>query len=569
MPRMRALHSGLAIVLGSLVGLPVLQRRAGLPVPSSSGGNGNGNGATTTVAGDAGNSGNGSGPGGSLLGGVEEAGAADSATAMLDGGFACVKNTSQYDIPGNGCDDDDDGIIDNVLICDSTLTATGTANDFMSAMGVCRVSADANHWGVVSASYTDGHSQTTAGTMSFDQQHGILSTFGSTLVPREGYMLGALSSGSATALDSDNGPINLGFAGEFKGEKNGMQGPSTATGNSGDVPTGFPQSSATCKVSSVVNDVIDLKVQIRVPTNAKGLSFDFNFMSGEWPDYVCSNFNDSFIAYLSSAAFNSGAPGNISFDTSGNPISVNNNFFQACTAGVQTGCDGNTTATSTCTLGPDQLAGTGFAAESPPQSYCGSGTSTSGGGTGWLTSQAPVQPGEVISLEFLIWDTGDESYDSSVLLDHLAWVPDPLPGRALITIPSPPRPPRRRLRSETAHRQSERPRTSFEVTGPLHECERARAQPALPPAEALAFTSTETLTFAFKLAAPSTAPLSGEVTQPTSFAAATGPPFTIPETLPCRSATVLPTPSAILAPRSPTPIATFRTSGRFFSSAAL
>ena len=86
------------------------------------------------------------------------------------------------------------------------------------------------------------------------------------------------------------------------------------------------------------------------------------------------------------------------------------------------------------------FAGTGFAADTPPQAYCLGGTSTSGGGTGWLTSQAPVQPGEIISLEFLIWDTGDESYDSSVLLDNLTWVPDPLPPTP-ITIPSPPPPP--------------------------------------------------------------------------------------------------------------------------------
>jgi hypothetical protein len=355
---------------------------------------------------------------------------------VIDGGSQCVMNTSQYDIPGNGCDDDDDGIIDNVLVCDDGLPAAGVAGQFLQALGVCRVSADTAHWGVVSASYTDGHSQTTAGAMNFDSQHGLLSTFGSVLVPREGYMLGVLSSGSASATDSDNGPY-------FKGVKQGMQGPAGlgSGGNGGDVPTGFPQSSGACTVSSEVNDVIDLKVQIRVPTNAKGFSFDFNFMSGEWPDFLCSSYNDSFIAYLTSKAYNSGSPGNISFDTSGNPISVNNNFFQACTAGVRTGCDGSSPGTSTCTLGPSQLAGTGFAEESPPQAYCGGkATSTSGGGTGWLTSQAPVQPGEVISLEFLIWDTGDESYDSSVLLDHLTWVPDPLPPTP-ITIPSPPPPP--------------------------------------------------------------------------------------------------------------------------------
>jgi hypothetical protein len=373
------------------------------------------------------------GPGGGLIGNVGEAGAPDSGPPpTIDGGFQCVMNPSQYDIPGNNCDDDADGMVDNVLVCDSSLAANGPAGDFVKAIGLCRTSTDASHWGVVSATYTNGHTKTAAGPMNFDQQHGLLSTFGSVIVPREGYMFGALSSGSASATDSDNGPL-------FKGGKNGMQG-SGLTGNGGDVPTGFPKASGSCAVSSTVNDVIDLKLQIRVPTNAKGFSFDFNFMTGEWPEYVCTNFNDSFIAYLQSKAFNSGNPDNVSFDTSGNTISVNNNFFQACTAGVPTGCNGAMPGTSTCTIGPSQLAGTGFAADTPPAAYCAGAVSTSGGGTGWLTSKAPAQPGEVVTLEFLIWDTGDESFDSSVLLDNFTWVPDPLPPTP-ITMPSPPPPP--------------------------------------------------------------------------------------------------------------------------------
>jgi hypothetical protein len=430
---MRAWLLGPVVPMAFLLACSANAPSGGFQSPSDGGGGGSSGGSGSTGNGPAGAISDDGGPNVNLLGGG--GGPPDAGSpATIDAGFECVKNTSQYDIPANGCDDDDHGIIDNVLVCDGSLTLAGTAGAFLQAMGVCRTSTDASHWGVVSASYTNGHTQTTAGAKNFDSQHGILSTFGSVLVPREGYMLGALSSGYATATDSDNGPY-------FKGEKNGMQGPAgLTTGNGGDVPTGFPQSSGACTVSSEVNDVIDLKVQIRVPTNAKGLSFDFNFMSGEWPDFVCSNFNDSFIAYLTSAAFNGGAPGNISFDTSGNPISVNNNFFQACTAGVPTGCSGNTPGTSTCTLGPSQLAGTGFAEETPPQAYCGGADSTSGGGTGWLTSQAPVQPGEIISLEFLIWDTGDESYDSTVLLDHLVWVPDPLPPTP-VTAPSPPPPP--------------------------------------------------------------------------------------------------------------------------------
>ena len=48
---------------------------------------------------------------------------------------------------------------------------------------------------------------------------------------------------------------------------------------------------------------------------------------------------------------------------------------------------------------------------------------TGGGATGWLTTTAPVSPGEVITIQFIIWDTGDANWDSSVLLDHFTWQP--------------------------------------------------------------------------------------------------------------------------------------------------
>jgi hypothetical protein len=48
-----------------------------------------------------------------------------------------------------------------------------------------------------------------------------------------------------------------------------------------------------------------------------------------------------------------------------------------------------------------------------------------------------VKPGETITLEFIIWDTGDAQYDSSVLLDHFVWVPQEVPA-VPVTQPSPP-----------------------------------------------------------------------------------------------------------------------------------
>jgi hypothetical protein len=52
---------------------------------------------------------------------------------------------------------------------------------------------------------------------------------------------------------------------------------------------------------------------------------------------------------------------------------------------------------------------------------------TGGGMTGWLTTQAPAQPWETLTLDLIIWDTGDQYYDSSVILDNWQWKPSPVP----------------------------------------------------------------------------------------------------------------------------------------------
>jgi hypothetical protein len=98
---------------------------------------------------------------------------------------------------------------------------------------------------------------------------------------------------------------------------------------------------------------------------------------------------------------------------------VNNGFFDRCTPGVEIGCQGATQTQSVCPGGPGELAGTGFGLTGPG---CASDTATKGGATGWLTSQAPVTPGEEFTIEFMVWDTGDAILDSSVLLDNFTWV---------------------------------------------------------------------------------------------------------------------------------------------------
>ncbi|HEY1956260.1 MAG TPA: choice-of-anchor L domain-containing protein [Polyangiaceae bacterium] len=317
-----------------------------------------------------------------------------------DGGgpFVCTPDPANYDIPGNNCDDDGDGIVDNPQgACDTGLPANPSATQLAQAIGLCPNKGDT--WGVVSAKFTQGYQNAKAPNA---KQAGALPKFGTTVTPRQGSSIGIISSGFAAAEDCAGGNFNGSF--------------NCAGTAAGTPPPGYPKSVNGCPVMSNINNAMNVDLQIKVPNNAKGFSFDFNFYSGEWPDFVCTEYNDSFVAWLKSGAW-AGKSGdfNISFDSKNNPINVNNGFFQVC-APAGTDCS-NMQSPATCTLGESQLLGTGFDMKSD---YCGS-NETGGGATGWLTTTAPVQSGETIELQFMVWNTGDDAYDSSVLLDNWQW----------------------------------------------------------------------------------------------------------------------------------------------------
>jgi hypothetical protein len=314
-------------------------------------------------------------------------------------------------LPGVDCDLDCSGTKKPPGPCDAALTAAGPAADLAKALGICQM-ASGTSWGLVSATYTQGYGSTAVPAAG---QHAILPSFGSAVTPREGSKLGVLSTGYASTCDDPSATVTCTASGTgdpyFKGSQVGMTGVGSA-------PPAYPKGTASCAVSGGVYDVMGVTLKIKVPKNAGGVSFDFDFYSSEWPEYVCTTFNDQFVAWLQSAAWSGkGTDLNASFDEAGNPISVNTPFLNRCTPGTPTGCLGSVTGTSKCAAGPADLQGTGFYNLG---TYCTS-QSTGGAATGWLTTFAPVQGGEEITLQLIIWDTGDAYWDSTVLLDGLKW----------------------------------------------------------------------------------------------------------------------------------------------------
>jgi len=294
-------------------------------------------------------------------------------------------------------DDDCDGIPDNPpdSTCSSAVNITGvTGSDLARAMDLCVFTTEASgEWGVISAQLLRADGSTPSPN---NLQVGVLDSFGANVFPQANATLAALSSG--TARDQDNDTDDAGYVypdgGGFEDSSSEVLAPADYLSAHG----GQLQTASGCvSGSTTVNDSVQLRLRVRVPTNAQGISFNLKFYSSEYPEWVCTSYNDFFLAMLYTGATGIPADHNISFDTVGNPISVNNAFFEVCEG---------------CTNGTSELVSTGYPVDDA-------------GGTVWLTTTAPVVPGEVMELHFHIWDTGDHVWDSIVLLDNFTWLVDP------------------------------------------------------------------------------------------------------------------------------------------------
>lgn len=153
------------------------------------------------------------------------------------------------------------------------------------------------------------------------------------------------------------------------------------------------------------NDLAFLSLTAVVPENTFGFTYDFAFFSVEYPRYYGDVYNDMYVAWLESERWT----GNVSFDEFGSPISLNAGFLDYKDAPNDDDCP------SPCDA--PELAGTAAQGHA---------------GTRWLTSNAPVVPGETIEVYFAIFDLADTALDSAVMLDNWLWTCE---GSPPVTIP--------------------------------------------------------------------------------------------------------------------------------------
>jgi hypothetical protein len=141
-------------------------------------------------------------------------------------------------------------------------------------------------------------------------------------------------------------------------------------------------------------DYAEMRMSGQVPGGASGFSYNFAFFSTEYPAFYKTSYNDMYIAWLESEVWT----GNVSFDETGNPISLNAGFLDYKDAPNNYDCPAPCTA--------PELQGTAMQGHA---------------GTKWLTTTAGVAPGEDFTIVFAIFDLSDNILDSVVILDNFEW----------------------------------------------------------------------------------------------------------------------------------------------------
>jgi hypothetical protein len=291
-----------------------------------------------------------------------------------------------FEVPGNGKDDDCDGVVDEVEpTCDVAGAAGADAPSLAKAMELCDP-----RFLVAAALVGPSDPRARVARASF----GVVK-------PVAGAAMACLANGLALAK-ADPGFVE--------------PEPGTSLDVNNTAPNPLPSAPTGCSTSappSTENDYTELALTIKVPQNASSFSFRTRFLSVEYPEYTCTQFADKLLVLVERGTSTT----NLLTDVAGLPMSVNNALFTTCQ-------NSTTPQTMHCVQPISDISGTGY--DDPSVGPPDAGTVPMGGGTPWLKTIAPATPGETIKLRVIIFDEGDHVLDSLGLIDDFEWSTQPV-----------------------------------------------------------------------------------------------------------------------------------------------
>ena len=362
-------------------------------------------------------------------------------------------NPGAAELLNNFVDDNCNGLVDTADLADVASCDTGLASDsslgmdYARALGLCRTTVEvpatpqAKSWGVISAEllHADGTPLSTADAKSIRPRFGRI-------LPREGSSMAVLASGQAsdstqTSPGPNGGPgsdpsedlnhtTNILSCTSASCIKDWLITPNPPLKLANELPVA-PNCGSGSTQAEDANDSVMVKLRIRAPTNARSFSLSSFFFSAEYPEFVCTNFNDQVLVLVDTpggaASPSNPVDKNLLTYQSGNqswPIGINlaggTSLFRVCQSKTSSlSCWDPDVNAQSCAQGVPLLSGTGYEAPS------GTGTCVNGGGTDWLITVGNVRPGEIVELRFVIWDVGDGILDSLVLFDNFQWDANP------------------------------------------------------------------------------------------------------------------------------------------------